>query len=269
MLTASPYESPPGYRLLGRETPVTRCATAAGRLAHCTDMTTSRRASLQKQPREVAAMFDSIARRYDLTNTVISFGQDRGWRRCTRAALNPIPGERILDVAAGTGVSTAELARSGALVVGCDFSLGMLSAHGDRTVPLVAGDALHLPFRDGAFDGVTISFGLRNVVDVDQALREFHRVVRPGGRLVIAEFSRPVWRPFRVVYLEYLMRALPVLARSVSRSPDSYEYLAESVRAWPDQAALAGRIAAAGWSQVAWRNLTGGIVALHRARRRH
>lgn len=225
------------------------------------------RASLQKQPRDVAAMFDGVARRYDLTNTVLSLGQDRSWRRLTRAALAPIPGERILDVAAGTGVSTEELARSGAFVVGCDFSLGMLRANRGRKVPLLAGDALRLPFRDGVFDAVTISFGLRNVNDVDQALAEFRRVVRPGGRLLIAEFSAPVWPPFRTVYTEYLMRALPALATVVSSSPESYVYLAESIRAWPDQAGLADRIAAAGWTRVAWRNLTGGIVALHRARR--
>ncbi|HVX44919.1 MAG TPA: demethylmenaquinone methyltransferase [Mycobacteriales bacterium] len=225
------------------------------------------RASLQKQPRDVAAMFDGVARRYDVTNTVLSLGQDRLWRRLTREALAPIPGERILDVAAGTGVSTEELARSGASVVGCDFSLGMLRANRGRAVPLLAGDALRLPFRDGAFDAVTISFGLRNVNDVDQALAEFRRVVRPGGRLLITEFSAPVWGPFRTVYTEYLMRALPAIARVVSSSPDSYVYLAESIRAWPDQAGLADRIGAAGWRQVGWRNLTGGIVALHRARR--
>jgi demethylmenaquinone methyltransferase/2-methoxy-6-polyprenyl-1,4-benzoquinol methylase len=110
-----------------------------------------------------------------------------------------------------------------------------------------------------------MSFGLRNVVDVDGALRELHRVTRPGGRLVVCEFSHPVWRPFRTVYVEYLMRALPAVARRVSSNPESYVYLAESIQAWPDQRALATRIGAAGWRQVEWRNLSGGIVALHRA----
>jgi demethylmenaquinone methyltransferase/2-methoxy-6-polyprenyl-1,4-benzoquinol methylase len=224
------------------------------------------RAGLDKQPREVAAMFDAVARRYDVTNTVLSFGQDRGWRRLTRQALAPRAGERVLDLAAGTAVSTAELARSGAWCLACDFSLGMLRAglHRGR-LPRVAGDALRLPFADAAFDAVTISFGLRNLVDPAAGLAELARVTRPGGRLVVCEFSRPTWPPFRTVYLEYLMRALPALARRVASSPTAYEYLAESIRAWPDQAALAGLVAQAGWRDVAWRNLSGGIVTLHRA----
>jgi len=212
-------------------------------------------------------MFDGVARRYDLTNTVLSFGLDRAWRRATRDALRPRPGEWVLDLAAGTAVSTVGLARAGATVVACDFSLGMLREGRGRGVPLVAGDALALPYADGVFDAVTISFGLRNVADVDRALGELARVTRPGGRLVVCEFSRPTWAPFRTVYVEYLMRALPVVARRVASNPDAYEYLAESIRAWPDQPALAARIAAAGWRDVAWRDLTGGIVALHRGAR--
>ncbi|MEV0325274.1 demethylmenaquinone methyltransferase [Micromonospora echinospora] len=225
------------------------------------------RASLDKQPHEVAAMFDGVAARYDLTNTVLSFGQDRGWRRATRAALALEPGERVLDVGAGTGVSTEELARSGAYAVGADLSLGMLAA-GRRVrpeVPLLAGDALRLPFADATFDAVTISFALRNVSEPDAALRELARVTRPGGRLVVCEFSTPTNLAFRTVYLSYLMRSLPTVARSVSSNPDAYVYLAESIRAWPDQPALAARIGASGWGRVAWRNLTGGIAALHRA----
>ena len=209
-------------------------------------------------------MFDAVARRYDLTNTVLSLGQDRGWRTAVRAAIAPGAGERILDLAAGTGVSTAAL--SPAYAVACDFSLGMLGA-GTREVPKVAGDALRLPFRDGAFDAVTISFGLRNTADPGAALRELARVTRRGGRLVVCEFSTPTFGLFRTVYLEYLMKALPVVARRVSSNPVAYEYLAESIRAWPDQPALAALLAGAGWRDVAWRNLTGGIVALHRARR--
>ncbi len=210
-------------------------------------------------------MFDGVARRYDLTNTVLSFGQDRRWRRLTRAALAPEPGERVLDLAAGTAVSTVELGRSGAQVVACDFSLGMLRQGLGRGVPLVAGDALALPFADAAFDAVSVSFGLRNVADPDQALRELARVTRAGGRLVVCEFSRPTWRPWRTVYLEYLMRALPSVARAVSSNPDAYVYLAESIRAWPDQPALAAQIARAGWQRPQWRNLAGGIATLHRA----
>ncbi len=227
------------------------------------------RASLDKQPHEVAAMFDGVAKRYDLTNTVLSFGQDRHWRRATRRALDLSPGQRCLDLAAGTGVSTLELARGGAYVVGLDISVGMLTA-GRRARPevtLVAGDAVALPFPAETFDAVTISFGLRNIVDTTGALREMRRVTRPGGRLVVCEFSTPVNAAFRKVYLGYLMRALPVVARRISSNPDAYGYLAESIRAWPDQTGLANVISAAGWQQVGWQNLTGGVVALHRATR--
>jgi demethylmenaquinone methyltransferase/2-methoxy-6-polyprenyl-1,4-benzoquinol methylase len=210
-------------------------------------------------------MFDGVARRYDLTNTVLSFGQDRMWRRCTRVAVAAGTGERVLDLAAGTAVSTVELARAGAWCVAADFSLGMLRAGGHREIPLVGADALALPFADGVFDAVTISFGLRNVADPDAALTELARVTRPGGRLVVCEFSTPTWGPFRTVYLEYLMRALPAIARRVSSNPAAYVYLAESIRAWPDQPELARWVSAAGWADVGWRDLTGGIVALHRA----
>lgn len=208
-------------------------------------------------------MFDGVARRYDITNTVLSLGRDRSWRRATRKALGLQPGEKVLDLAAGTAVSTVELAKSGAWCVAADFSVGMLAAGRDRDVPKVAGDATKLPFDDGVFDAVTISFGLRNVVDHAAGLREMARVTRPGGRLVVCEFSTPTLSAFATVYKEYLMRALPAVARAVSSNPEAYVYLAESIRAWPDQAALAEQIAASGWSQVGWRNLTGGIVALH------
>jgi demethylmenaquinone methyltransferase/2-methoxy-6-polyprenyl-1,4-benzoquinol methylase len=229
------------------------------------------RATLEKQPHEVARMFDDVAPRYDITNTVLSFAQDRRWRRQTRQCLELERGNRVLDLAAGTGVSTIELARGGAMAVACDFSLGMLRAgranRQRRRVPFVAGDATRLPFRDGQFDAVVISFGLRNVSGVPEALREMARVVRPGGRLVICEFSRPTWRPFRTVYLNYLIRALPWVASRVSSNADAYVYLAESIRAWPAQQDLAALVAAAGWEDVRYRNLTGGVVALHMAHR--
>lgn len=209
-------------------------------------------------------MFDGVAKRYDLTNTVISAGQDRYWRWATRKALALRPGERVLDLAAGTGVSTLEFGKSGAWCVAADFSRGMLEAGRFRQVPMVAADGMALPFADDSFDAVTISYGLRNISDPDLALRELFRVTKPGGRVVVAEFSTPVFGPFRTLYMEYLMRALPRVARAVSSNPDAYVYLAESIRAWPNQPQLALRIADAGWSAVKWRNLTGGIVALHR-----
>jgi demethylmenaquinone methyltransferase/2-methoxy-6-polyprenyl-1,4-benzoquinol methylase len=223
------------------------------------------RASLDKQPHEVAAMFDGVARHYDRTNSVTSLGLDRHWRAVTRRTLELSRGQKVLDLAAGTAVSTIGLAESGAWCVAADFSLGMLDRGRDRPVPKVAADALCLPFRDGVFDAVTVSFGLHNMSDTIAALAEARRVVRPGGCLVVCEFSRPVFRPFRFVYLNYLMRALPAIARRVSSNPEAYRYLAESIRAWPDQRALAELVAKAGWGDVEWLNLTGGIVALHRA----
>ncbi|MCZ2262571.1 demethylmenaquinone methyltransferase [Isoptericola sp. QY 916] len=225
------------------------------------------RASLEKKPAEVASMFDGIAKRYDLVNDLVSLGQDRRWRRAVVDAVAAVPGERVLDLAAGTGTSSEPFAADGALVVPSDFSLGMLAVGKERRPDLsfVAGDATRLPFADAAFDAVTISFGLRNMVDTDAALREMLRVVRPGGRVVICEFSTPTWAPFRTVYMEYLMRALPVVAGAVTRDRGSYDYLAESIRGWPDQAALGRLLLDAGWDRVSYRDLTGGIVALHRA----
>lgn len=220
---------------------------------------------MEKDPHEVASMFDGVARRYDITNTVMSLGQDRFWRRETRGALQIGPGDRVLDLAAGTAVSTVELASSGAWCVAADFSVGMLAAGASRKVPKVGADATRLPFADNSFDAVTISFGLRNVVDNVAGLREMARVTRPGGRLVVCEFSTPTNGLFATAYKEYLMQALPMMARAVSSNPDAYVYLAESIRAWPTQAQLAERIRAAGWEAVRWRNLTGGIVALHAA----
>ncbi|MEU9234657.1 demethylmenaquinone methyltransferase [Streptomyces subrutilus] len=224
------------------------------------------RASLDKQPHEVASMFDGVAANYDLTNDVLSLGQARLWRKEVAKAVGARPGHLVLDLAAGTATSSLPFAATGAYVVPCDFSLGMLR-EGKRKhpwLPLTAGDATKLPFKDGVFDTVTISFGLRNVQNTEGALRELYRVTKPGGQVVICEFSQPTWAPFRTVYTEYLMRALPPVARAVSSNPDAYVYLAESIRDWPDQPALAGLLQKAGWSKVAWRNLSGGVVALHR-----
>lgn len=218
-------------------------------------------------------MFDRTARRYDITNDVLSLGQDRLWRRAVARSVDAAPGERVLDLAAGTGTSSDAFVRAGATCVGCDFSLGMLRVGAQRRggasvrgLSFVAGDALRLPFGDATFDVVTISFGLRNVADPGSALAEMRRVTRSGGRLVVCEFSHPAWRPFRTVYSGYLMRALPRVAAAVSSNAEAYVYLAESIRVWPDQAALVRQLHAAGWQAVTWRNLSGGIVALHHAR---
>lgn len=224
------------------------------------------RADLDKQPLAVASMFDRVAGRYDLTNDVLAVGQTRKWRRLVTEAVDPQPGQRVLDLAAGTGTSSESFVRVGAQVVPCDFSLGMLQVGRKRLphLPFVAGDAMTLPFADASFDAVTISFGLRNIHDPAQGLREMRRITRPGGRLVVCEFSTPVWPPFRTIYQEYLMKALPQIAKRVASNSEAYEYLAESIAAWPGQQGLAELLLDAGWEQVAWRNLSGGIVALHR-----
>lgn len=225
------------------------------------------RAHLDKQPREVASMFDGVARRYDLTNTVLTGGLDALWRRTATRVVDARPGERVLDIAAGTGVSSVPYADREVQVVPADFSLGMLreGRRGRPDMPFTAADAMALPFADGSFDVVTMSFGLRNVADVDQALREFLRVVRPGGRLLVSEFSTPTLPLLRPAYDRVALNVLPAVARRTSSSPESYEYLVESIRAWPGQRELAERIRTAGWQDVRWRNLTGGIVALHHA----
>ena len=252
-----------------------------GRLSHVLESTddtrrpapgeppaSAERATLAKGRDEVAALFDRVAARYDLANDVLSLGQDRVWRRQVVAAVAPRPAERILDLAAGTGTSSEPYRDAHAFVAATDISLGMLAVGRQRRpqMAFVAGDALRLPFADDSFDAVTISFGLRNVADPAAACAEMLRVTRPGGRLVVCEFSTPTWGPFRRLYEEYLVAALPRVATVVSSNPAAYLYLAESIRAWPDQQALAALIEETGWSAVEWRNLSGGIVALHRGR---
>jgi demethylmenaquinone methyltransferase/2-methoxy-6-polyprenyl-1,4-benzoquinol methylase len=223
------------------------------------------RAGLDKNRRDVAAMFDGVAKGYDRTNSVMTLGFDRRWRWLTRRVLDAAPGERVLDLAAGTAVSTAEYSKSGAWCVAADFSLGMLRSGGHREVPKVAADAFHLPFATDSFDAVTVSFGLRNMDDTVAALREMCRVVRPGGRLVICEVSQPPWRPIRWLHHNIVLRLLPKITRPFSSNKDAYAYLAESMRDWHDQRGLAMRMAEAGWDEVEWLNLTFGVVALHRA----
>ena len=276
------------------------------RLKSAPEASGENRADLDKQPGDVAAMFDAIAGRYDLLNDLLSAGQVRLWRRAVARITGAGPGERVLDLAAGTGTSSLTFTATGADCVACDFSLGMLRAGrarltgargvrgggqpfprgvrgdgsprekepggsgGDRPpgkLSFVAGDALRLPFRDGAFDAVTISFGLRNVADPGAALAEMRRVTRPGGRLVVCEFSTITIAPVDMLYRRYLINVLPAIARRTARSPEAYEYLAESIVDWPAQRELAGLVEAVGWSAVRWRDLNMGAVAVHVARR--
>jgi demethylmenaquinone methyltransferase/2-methoxy-6-polyprenyl-1,4-benzoquinol methylase len=239
------------------------------------------RAHLDKRPRDVAAMFDAIAGRYDLLNDVLSAGQVRLWRRAVARITAAGLSERVLDLAAGTATSSLTFTATGADCVACDFSLGMLRAGRSRLagqqdgqlrdgrgrLGFVAGDALRLPFRDEAFDAVTISFGLRNVASPGAALAEMRRVTRPGGRLVVCEFSTIPIAPVDKLYRRYLINILPAIARRTARSPEAYEYLAESIADWPAQRELADLIETAGWSAVRWRDLSLGVVAVHVARR--
>lgn len=224
------------------------------------------RADLEKQPYDVASMFDGIAKRYDLMNDVAALGQVGMWRNLMVEALEIELGDTVLDLAAGTGTSTTAIARAGARVVGADFSLGMMSEGRRRgaPVPFVGADAQRLPFATDSFDAAVISFGLRNVHDPRAGLAEMVRVVRPGGRVVVCEFSTPSWAPFRTVYEKYLLRALPAVAGRVATTVDAYEYLAESILEWPDQESLRRWFLTAGLEQAQYRNLSGGIVALHR-----
>ena len=210
-------------------------------------------------------MFDGVARRYDLLNDLLSLGRTKAWRKVATQVIAPKPGMRILDIAAGTGSSSRPLADAGADVVPLDFSKGMLDAGRKRHPDLAftQGDALALNFKDNEFDVTTISFGLRNTSDTSKALRESFRVLKPGGRIVVVEFSQPTNKIFRTIYLRYLMRALPAVARKVSSNPGAYVYLAESILAWPNQSGLAELIKAAGFGSVQWKNLTFGIVAIH------
>ena len=228
------------------------------------------RADLGKDPARVSGMFDDVAPAYDRTNTVLSLGNDRLWRVATTRAIAPKPGQRILDLAAGTGASSVPLARSGADVVAADFSPGMLAEGrrrhgGNPRLSFVQADAMALPFADGEFDTVTISFGLRNVNEPKVALAEMLRVTAPGGRLVICEFSHPQSKAFASLYRFYNNRVLPTVARAVSSNAEAYDYLNESIQDWPDQRTLATWIRDAGWTDVAYRDLSFGIAALHRA----
>ncbi|MEI6306905.1 MAG: demethylmenaquinone methyltransferase [Actinomycetes bacterium] len=223
------------------------------------------RANLNKDPDDVAKMFDGVANRYDFLNDLLSFGRTKAWRRSVTSIIAPKSGMKVLDIAAGTGSSTRSLVDKGADAIALDFSDGMLEQGRKRNkdIKFVKGDALNLPFDENTFDVTTISFGLRNTSNTKVALKDALRVTKPGGRIVVAEFSHPTNLIFRKIYLNYLMRALPVIAKRLSRNPAAYIYLAESIRAWPDQAGLAAIMGDVGWKSVIWQDLTFGIVTVH------
>jgi demethylmenaquinone methyltransferase / 2-methoxy-6-polyprenyl-1,4-benzoquinol methylase len=222
---------------------------------------------LSKRQEDVAAMFDDVAHSYDLTNDLISFGQHRLWRRATTRTVAALPGELVLDLAAGTGTSTEPFCRAGAHAVACDLSFGMVRVGKSRVPDLsaVVGDAMDLPFADESFDAVAISYGLRNVPDVDHVMAEMLRVTRPGGRVVICEVSTPRSRVLRAGHAVYLQSVLPLIDAAINGRDRAYRYLGRSILAWPDPENLASRLAAVGWSDVGYRRLSGGIASIHRA----
>ena len=232
-------------------------------------MTESPRADLNKDPKEIASMFDSLASRYDVMDALMTGGLDRVWMTALRKAVAPHPGERILDLAAGTGASSAALAKGGAEVVACDLSEGMIEVGRERhpEIEFVHGNAMDLDFEDGSFDAVTISWGLRNIPDPQLALREMARVVRPRGRLVVLEFSTPPNGAWRALYHFYLRHLIPFWGGLVTGDKDGFVYLAKSIRAFPDQEGLAEMMREAGFTDVTWKNYTGGIAAVHVAKK--
>jgi demethylmenaquinone methyltransferase/2-methoxy-6-polyprenyl-1,4-benzoquinol methylase len=223
------------------------------------------RANLNKDPDDVSKMFDGVANRYDFLNDLLSLGRTKAWRKVVTSIIGPKPGLKILDIAAGTGSSTRPLVDAGADVIALDFSAGMIETGRKRhkDIKFVQGDALNLPFEENVFDVTTISFGLRNTSNIDSALKDSLRVTKSGGKIVIAEFSHPSNSIFRFIYLNYLMKAIPIISKKISKNPDAYVYLAESIRAWPNQEGLSSKMRDAGWKSVAWQDLTFGIVAVH------
>jgi len=223
------------------------------------------RANLNKDPDDVSKMFDDVANRYDFLNDLLSLGRTKAWRRAVTSIIAPKPGMKILDIAAGTGSSSRPLVDKGAEVTALDFSQGMIEQgrKQNKNINFVQGNALKLPFEDNSFEVTTISFGLRNTSNTEIALKEALRVTKDGGRIVVSEFSHPVNPIFKKIYLNYLMKALPVIVKKISKNPDAYIYLADSIRVWPDQAELASIMRDSGFKSVAWQDLTFGIVAVH------
>lgn len=225
----------------------------------------------EEKAARVRGVFDSVAPRYDVMNDLMSVGMHRIWKTFTVAISGVRPGHRVLDVAAGTGDLSRAFARKvgpNGMVVMSDINGAMLRAGRDRLidsgvlVPTVLCDAEKLPFPDAEFDLVSVAFGLRNMTHKDAALREMRRVLKPGGKLLVLEFSKP-WEPLRGAYDLYSFQVLPRLGKLVAGDAQSYQYLAESIRMHPDQETLAGMMREAGFGHVDWHNLTAGVVALH------
>lgn len=221
---------------------------------------------------QVQRMFSSIAPRYDLLNHLLSLGIDRLWRRraVNELGWEAVPAGCYLDNCAGTLDLAVELAgrqHFGGRVVGSDFTYAMLERGAPKVarVPVVpvCADALALPYADGAFDGATVGFGVRNLADLSAGLGEMARVLKPGAKLVILEFTTPAWQPFRALYLSYFLRILPRVGRLISRHSSAYDYLPESVLHFPEPPELAGMMEGAGFEAVEWKRLSGGIAALH------
>ncbi len=232
----------------------------------------------EEKVRRVGGVFSSVARRYDLMNDLMSFRLHRVWKDALVARLSPSGNAKVLDMAGGTGDVAERIARvlgrrgPRGLVALCDVNADMLAAGTERTpdrfvhtAPILrmAGDALRAPFNNQTFDGYTIAFGIRNVVDLDAALTEARRVLRPGGMFVCLEFSHPAIPVFKQAYDLYSFRVIPLIGRAVANDAASYRYLVESIRRFPQQDVFAAQIESAGFRRVGWRNLTGGVAALH------
>ncbi len=221
----------------------------------------------------VREMFAGIAGRYDLLNHVLSLNIDKRWRRIVSAELREIldnPDARVLDVACGTGDLSLELNKnSKAKIIGTDFCRPMLafaktkSENEVHAIPYIEGDAMGLPFADGEFDAVTIAFGLRNLANVSEGLKELRRILKPGGRLAVLEFSAPIVPGFGQLFNFYFSHVLPCIGGAVSGSRGAYEYLPDSVSKFPKQKKLAALMESTGFDTVKYKNLTGGIAALH------
>jgi len=229
----------------------------------------------ERDPEKVERMFSAIAARYDLLNHLLSLGLDIGWRKRVAKETGRISCQRILDVCTGTGDTAIQLSKywkGSVCIEGLDFSRELLEI-GKRKVKkgrledkitFSEGNAEHLPFQDGRFDAVTITFGLRNISDRMKALREFYRVTRPGGRFICLEFSQPKTPFFAKSYSLYLMKFVPIVSRILGSDPGAYQYLGKTIKEFPSPAELIDLISRAGWKEVSYQKLAGGIVAIHR-----